>query len=85
MASWFIAMEQTLWQRGALLSLVHDPKCVALPIVKTKEKVRLASIDVKSGQHWKAKYKLVRIVEPGLVADSNEASMDNIYFLTNQM
>ena len=74
---------------GSLAVVVHDSKYVALPIFKTKEKVRLATIDVKSGQYWKAKHKLVRIVEPGLVAlccaDSNEASMDTIYFLTDQM
>ena len=74
---------------GSLAVVVHDSKYVALPIFKTKEKVRLASIDVKSGQHWKAKCKLVYIVEPSLVtlrcADSNEASIDKIYFLANQM
>ena len=58
-------MEQFLWQRGALSSLVHGPEYMALDIVKTEEKVRLATIDVKSSQHWKAKYKPVRIVELG--------------------
>ena len=70
-------------------AITHDPKYAVLDIVKTEEKVRLATIDVKSSQHWKAKYKLVRIVEPGLIAlrcaDSNEASMDKIYFLTDVM
>ena len=69
--------------------MVHDPMYVALDIVKTEERVRLATIDVKSIQHWKAKYKLVRIVETGLVAlrfaDSNEASINKINFLTDQM
>ena len=87
-ALWFTAMERFLRQRGALLSLVHDPKCVCLDIVKTEEKVRFATIDVKTNQHWKAKYTLVRKVEPGLVAlrcaDSSEASMD-IFFLPDQM
>ena len=46
MASWFIAMERSLWQRGALLSLVHDPQYVCFHIVKTEDKVRLATIDV---------------------------------------
>ena len=68
--------------------MVHDPKCVCLDIVKTEEKVRFATIDVKTNQHWKAKYTLVRKVEPGLVAlrcaDSSEASMD-IFFLPDQM
>ena len=39
--------------------LVHDPKYVALDIVKTKKKVLVATINVKFIQHWKAKYKLV--------------------------
>ena len=89
MASWFLAMQRSLRQRSALTSLVHDPKYAVLDIVKSEEKVRLATIDVKSDQHWKAKYKLVKIVEPALVAlrcaDSNKASMDKIYFLTDQM
>ena len=71
------------------MSLVHDPKYVCLDIVKTEERVRLATTDVKSDQHRKAKYKLVRIVEPGLVAlrcaDSNEASVDKKYFSADQM
>ena len=67
----------------------HQVKVDDSESVKSEEKVRLATIDVKSSQHWKAKYKLVRIVKPALVAlrcaDSNEASMDKMYFLTDQM
>ena len=67
--------------------LAHDPKYAALNIVKTKERVRLATIDVKSSQHWKSKYKMLRVLEPALVAlrcaDSDEASMDKIHFLTD--
>ena len=92
MVSRFIAMERSLWQKSTLSSVFHGPKYAALlDIVKTEEKIWLATIDVKPCQYWKwkAKYKLLCVIKSALIAlrcaDSNEASTVKIYFFTDRI
>ena len=87
-ATWFIAMWNSLTQRGTLISLVHDPLYAKLDIVK-EERTLCATKDVKNYKFWKAKYFLVKSVYAGLIAlryaDSNESGMCKIYYLVHRV
>ncbi len=88
-ASWFYAMFRALRVKEALLATVHDPKFVALDLVKKNDRVRLAVFDITNEKMWTAFYTVLRAVYPALRAlrfmDANTPVMDKLYYLVHRV
>lgn len=85
-AGFFYGLHRALRLKAALLATVHSAQWRELRNVKAI--VHRAAEDIKADIFWKRVFVLLRAKFPLLkllrLADSNEASMDKLYFLLNK-